>query len=180
MYLSHPRKTDHLTNQNKMKNNKINKIKTHLPTDKTTISESSHLQRLFLPISLTAKEHWYPQCIWVAPRPGKSKSLTKRGTISSFCSVWPKRPQPPKPQEKTRFCESSTSYKQATQGSSVRESVLNVRFLILFLDQHNSLYNICGWNEAAKDMFRLETITRHSFNPIHLMFHKSKHLRQSF
>lgn len=92
MYLSHPRKTDHLTNQNKTKNNKINKIKKHLRTDKTTISESSHLQRLFLPISLTAKEHWYPQCIWVAPRPGKSKSLTKRGTISSFCSVWPKRP----------------------------------------------------------------------------------------
>lgn len=85
MCLSHPRKTDHL------------KIKKHGKqfTDRQnhfSITYRDVFLFYFLPISLIAKEHWYPQYIWVAPRPGKSKSLTKRGTISSFCSVWPRRP----------------------------------------------------------------------------------------
>lgn len=83
MYLSHPRKIDHL-------NKKRQTI--YCQTKPIVLIIIYHLQRCFLPISLTAKEHWYPQYIWVAPRPGKSKSLTKRGTISSFCSVWPRRP----------------------------------------------------------------------------------------
>lgn len=75
-----------------------------------------------LPVSFKAKEHWYPQYIWVAPRPGKSNSLTNRGTISSFCSAWPRRPYPPNPHENTRFWESNTSCRFQCGNNNISES----------------------------------------------------------
>lgn len=49
------------------------------------------------------------------PRLCESKYLIRRGTISSFCSAWPKRPNPPNPQLKALFLESMATCDRTKQ-----------------------------------------------------------------
>lgn len=58
------------------------------------------------PISVMAKLYVAPQNTLRTPRADESKYLIIRGTISSFGSAWPRRPNPPKPQLYARFFES--------------------------------------------------------------------------
>lgn len=68
------------------------------------------------------------------------------------------------PRRKHASASPVPAIKHATQWSSVKKRC-TVRFLFFSRSAlHNSLYNICGLKESAKDMFRLETITSHPFN----------------